>query len=350
MSKPTLGKIGRVARTRVSLAEASEVRAKPLLPDRDVLQVIHSNDPMADPVPWGRDNRDRIEELVAGHGALLLRGFDVHGPDHLQRFVEAVAGELLEYTYRSTPRTQVEGRVYTSTEYPADRTIPMHNENAYSRSWPSRLFFYSERVAEEGGRTPLADSHRVYLAVPPEVRQRFEASGVMYVRNYGEGVDLPWSDVFQTSDRGEVERFCEGAGIEYEWKPGDGLRTRQVCQATLRHPVRGMPVWFNQAHLFHVSALEPEVRAALGELLADEDLPRNAFFGDGSAIPAADLDAVRAAFDGETFSFPWQEGDLLIVDNMAVAHGRTPFRGERKVRVAMSGAASVDSMATPAAG
>jgi hypothetical protein len=49
------------------------------------------------------------------------------------------------------------------------------------------------------------------------------------------------------------------AGIEFEWEEGDRLKTRQVCQAVATHPKTGEQVWFNQAHLFHVSSLEPEV-------------------------------------------------------------------------------------------
>jgi len=34
-------------------------------------------------------------------------------------------------------------------------------------------------------------------------------------------------------------------------------------------------------------------------------------------------------------NFPWQEGDILMPDNMLTAHGRNPFTGQRKIVVAM---------------
>jgi alpha-ketoglutarate-dependent taurine dioxygenase len=34
--------------------------------------------------------------------------------------------------------------------------------------------------------------------------------------------------------------------------------------------------------------------------------------------------------------FAWQKGDLLMVDNMLVAHGRAPFTGPRRILVAMA--------------
>jgi hypothetical protein len=95
-------------------------------------------------------------------------------------------------------------------------------------------------------------------------------------------------------------------------------------------------VWFNQAHLFHVSSLEDDVREALLEATNEADLPRNVYFGDGGAIDPALLAEIRAAFDEETVSFPWQAGDVLALDNMLVAHGRAPFRGGRQIAVAMA--------------
>lgn len=157
----------------------------------------------------------------------------------------------------------------------------------------------------------------------------------MYVRNYDEGLDLSWAAVFQTTDRSQVEAYCHEAGIDFEWLGRNRLRTRQVCQAAVVHPITGAWVWFNQAHLFHVSSLEPSVRAALSSTCEARDYPRNAYYGDGSTIEDEVLESVRDAYRQETTIFPWQAGDVLMLDNMLMTHGRQPFMGQRKVVVAM---------------
>lgn len=283
--------------------------------------------------------RGRLESVRAGlirHGAVLLRGFSLAGLDPMAEAVRTVAGrELADYDYRSTPRTRVGGKVYTSTEYPADQSIPMHNEMSYARSWPRFVGFWCRRAAREGGETPLADSRAVFERLDPALKRRFLEHGVMYVRNYGV-LDLPWQEVFQTSSPEEVERYCAQAGIDWEWRGPDRLVTRQVCQAVTTHPETGKEVWFNQAHLFHVSSLAPQVRESLLSLLPVEDLPRNACYGDGSPIEDSVIAEINAAYEQETAAFPWQDGDFLIVDNILLAHGRRPFRGEREVLVAMA--------------
>jgi alpha-ketoglutarate-dependent taurine dioxygenase len=147
-------------------------------------------------------------------------------------------------------------------------------------------------------------------------------------------MDVPWQKSFQTDDRAEVERICHERGIECDWLAGDVLRTSQACQGTLRHPATGERFFFNQAHLFHVSALGGATAAMLRQFGLDR-LPRHAFFGDGGEIPTADLEAVRKAFQAEAIAFPWQAGDVILADNLQVAHGRRPFRGQRKVVVAL---------------
>jgi hypothetical protein len=145
-------------------------------------------------------------------------------------------------------------------------------------------------------------------------------------------------------DRADVDRFCRNRGILAEWLDDDTLRTTEICQATAVHPVTGKIVWLNQAHLFHVSSLNTLTRQALLELMDERDLPRNAYLGDGSPISDEELAQVRAAYEAETIAFRWQDGDVLMLDNLAMAHGRFGYEGPRELLVAMTG--SIDGRAT----
>jgi hypothetical protein len=193
--------------------------------------------------------------------------------------------------------------------------------------------FFCVQPASEGGETPIADSRRVFAQIDPAIREEFIGKQVMYVRNYTDALDLSWREVFQTNSRTEVEEYCLRAGMKVQWN-GDKLRTSQVCQAVTEHPVTGEMVWFNQAHLFHISSLGQDVRSSL-QSAAEGNEPRNAFFGDGSEIDEAALDHIRAVYDNEKVTFPWQRGDILILDNILKAHGRNPYRGPRQIVVGM---------------
>ena len=283
----------------------------------------------------------QLQTLVARarpiYGGVLLRGFDALGASGFDRLVTSFGRPTLTYEFGSTPRSKIEKGVYSSTEYPADQWIDQHNEQSYTLSWPASIWFYCDIAAEQGGATPIADSRRVYERLDPALRRRFADKQVMYVRNYGNGLDLPWQQVFGTEERDEVEQYCRANRIDYEWlDDGEALRTRQVCQSELRHPVTGETVWFNQAHLFHVSNLPLAVQEALLEVVDDDRLPRNTFFGDGTPIDAAMLDEISAVYRDTMLSFDWQAADTLILDNLLMSHGRAPFAGKRRVLVAMT--------------
>lgn len=270
-------------------------------------------------------------------GGLLLRGFDVLGEQAFQALARSFGHELLSYEFGSTPRKAVEQGVYTSTEYPAHQVIPLHNEQSYTLQWPLKIWFHCVQPSAEGGETPIADSRLIYQRIDPALRQRFTDKRLMYVRNYGNGLDLPWQQAFNSEERQVVEAFCRANRIDFEWKDDGELRTRQVCQATARHPVSQDMVWFNQAHLFHLSNLAPAVREGLLAVVEDPlDLPRNVYYGDGSPLEDSALEEIRGVLDDCTLRFPWQQGDVLMLDNMLVAHGRASFKGARKVIVAMA--------------
>lgn len=281
-------------------------------------------------------HRDELAALLLSHGALLLRGFSVNDAQTFGRLLDSISEKRLDYVYRSTPRKLVADRVFTSTAYPPALEIPLHQENAYQREWPMKLALCCLVPASSGGETPLADMIKVTARLPAELLDRFEERGVRYVRHYHEGTDLPWQTVFQTDDREVLANYCSDHGIEHIWLNDNTLRTSQQCQGIAYHPVTGDRLFFNQAHLFHVSNLGDVGAKALIEVFGLDRLPRNATFADGAEIDASDLQLIRSAYAAEAVAFPWQAGDVVVVDNMQVAHGRRPFKGKREVLAAMS--------------
>ncbi|UZW58370.1 TauD/TfdA family dioxygenase [Lysobacter enzymogenes] len=285
---------------------------------------------------WAAGHRAEIEQRLLDHGAILFRGFCNETVEHFSRFVRAVASDVLDYQERAAARSQVAAQIFTSTEYPADQAIPLHHEMSYSHNWPSKIWFYCRQPAAAGGRTPIADDRKVVELLSPAIKRRFLEKGVMYVKNYGDGLDLSWQDAFQTEDRAEVERYCREAMMQWEWRSGGRLRTRSLRHVMVSHPKLGTTLWFNHAHMFHLSNLSGPVRAGLLAQFAEDEVPRNAFFGDGSPIPDELLDEVRETYARVTVGFDWQRGDILLLDNFLASHGREPFKGPREILVAMA--------------
>ncbi|MFJ1792182.1 TauD/TfdA family dioxygenase [Kitasatospora griseola] len=303
---------------------------------RTLPALVQADSPGTDLAAWLGRHHGLADDLAHRAGAVLFRGFAVTGPDAFRTVMDALSKDVLEYGERSSPRTEVSEGIYTSTEYPADQEILLHNEQSYTDNWPMRIVFCCKRPARSGGRTPLADSRRVLSALRPETVAAFEQRGVQYVRNYLPGISLSWQEAFQTDDPDQVASYCAAEGISVEWAEDGHLRTRQVRPAIHRHPVTGDRTWFNHAVFFHVTSLPEEVSQGLREALPEEDLPYNTYYGDGGVIEDEVLAELRAAYAAETTGFDWQRGDVLLVENMITAHAREPFEGPRRILAAMS--------------
>jgi alpha-ketoglutarate-dependent taurine dioxygenase len=281
----------------------------------------------------------RANEQLLVHGAVLLRGFGIGTPADVHTAVSRFGDPFDRYLHGNSPREAVHTGVWTSTEYPAEFDISLHNELSQSHRWPERLFFCCLVAPASGGQTPVSDGRAMLADMDPAVRARFEAHGVAYLQSMhgGYGLGRSWQETYETDDEHKVEEYLREAGVGFTWTDEEDLRTRQVRPATRTHPVTGAEVWFNQADQFHVSNLPPEQSAALLALVeSEEELPLSATFGDGGPIPEADLAHVRELARRNEFAFDWRPGDLMMIDNLLVMHGRHAFTGARRVLVSMT--------------
>jgi len=284
---------------------------------------------------WVKDHWELVESKLLTHGGILFRGFDVKGQSDFEEFLRAMELPLMEYLERSTPRAELGKGVYTSTQFPPDQSIALHNELSAALIIPRKIWFCCIKPAEEGGETPIADIRRIFQRLDPSVRERFLQKGWLLIRNYGDGFGLPWQDSFQTTDKSVIEEYARKNAMDVEWKDGDRLRTYQIRPAVIHHPQTGEIGWFNHIAFWHQSSLTPDVHEALSAEFKDQEFPYFVSYGDGSPIDDKIIDMLRDAYQREMIVFPWRTGDLLMLDNMLVAHGRRPYVGTRNVVVSM---------------
>jgi alpha-ketoglutarate-dependent taurine dioxygenase len=289
-----------------------------------------------------RDHRESLGTRLRSSGALLFRGFALGDVVSLARFVEVFSDGAPPFGYAggASPRTALDGAgVYSSTEYPADIELSLHNELSYVDVFPNHLFFCCITAPDHGGATTLGDSRRILAGINRQVVDTFRAKGIRYVRNLSAdaGTGYSWQDAFETGYRAEAEAACRRLGASFEWLADGYLRVSQLRPATALHPRTGEEVWFNQADGFHPSALDADTYAALLAWHGSEDRFRlTVSFGNGTPIPRAMLDEVRRAIAAERVEHQWQLGDIVVLDNFLMAHGRAPFSGARKIALAMT--------------
>ncbi|MBB5803635.1 alpha-ketoglutarate-dependent taurine dioxygenase [Saccharothrix ecbatanensis] len=288
------------------------------------------------PVPdWISAHIYDLDALLLGFGAVLIRGLGVTDPAVLAEVRDRMSPVAVTDTEPFARRLEHGRGVVSSAEWPADQPMNPHHELSYALTFPRLLLYACLSAPLSGGATTLADATTMMSRLPADIVAKFEKLGWIMTRHYEGDVGLPWQEAFGTEDRSDVENYCRDNRIAFEWRPSGGLRTRQGRSAVIRHPSTGQSCWFNQIAFLSRWSMDEEFREYLADV-PTADLPFDTRFGDGTPIGADAVRGINEAYETVVLREPWQRGDLLIVDNVRMAHGRDAYVGDRTVALAMA--------------
>ncbi|KAI9162309.1 hypothetical protein LWI28_026006 [Acer negundo] len=267
-----------------------------------------------------------LDSLLHKTGAVLFKGFDVKTAQDFNEVVEAFGYEEFPYEGGRAPRTNVVGRVFTSNESPPDQKIGFHHEMAQAPESPSELFFFCEVAPTSGGETPIVLSHIVYERIRhkyPKFVEKLEKHGLIYSLLLQEDDDLSspigrgWKSTFSTQDKSVAEERAAKLGIKLEWMEDGGVKRIAGPVTIIKYDKsRQRRIWFT-------SMVDCED--------VGHDPVKAITFGDWTPLPADFCYDCLEIIEEECVAIPWQEGDVLLIDNWAVLHGRRPTNSPRRV-------------------
>ncbi|MCX4713019.1 MULTISPECIES: TauD/TfdA family dioxygenase [Streptomyces] len=301
----------------------------------DAVPVVEAEAAAGDGLGWLRTHAAALRSVAVERGAVLVRGLGLREPADAAAASRALTSELMTELEGFAPRTALPGGVYSSSQWPPDQPMCMHHELSNAARYPRWLVLSCLEQGSSGGAVSVADARAVLAGLPADVAASFERDGWQLVRNYSPLLGVALADAFGTDDRAAVSAYCAAHGIAHEWTEAGGLRTRQTLPAVVEHPQTGERCWFNQIAFLNEWTMDPAVRELLLAEFGADGLPFTTFRGDGTALDRATVDTINEVYDRHAVAVPWRKGDLLLIDNIAAAHSRAPYRGERRVVVAL---------------
>lgn len=280
---------------------------------------------------WVVSNQRQIKQQLDQTGAVLFRGFGLHSDAEFDQFIRAF--DWPNFTYaeslsNAVRRNRTE-RVFTANEAPSEVSIFLHHEMAQTPIYPSRLFFFCEKPAEDGGATPVCRSdwllEQLQTEVPDFVAE-CGSKGVKYSQTMPGQEDLTsgqgrsWRSTLSADDRLSAEAKLQSLGYQWSWLADDALSVTSPALPAIRTLHDGSRSFFNQL-----------IAAFFGWQDARNQGSKSICFGDDTPIDVEAMQTAVALAEGLTVDLNWQQGDVALVDNLRVMHGRRPFLGTRRV-------------------
>lgn len=285
---------------------------------------------------WLSCEQEKLLDMLGQHGAVLLRGLPLSNALDFDACV--IALKLKNFTYKESLSNAVRinktERVFTANEAPSEVEIFLHHEMAQTPNYPSKLVFFCEHPSDTGGSTPLCQSNHLLKRLQdniPQLIDELESKGVRYTNVMPASADLAsgqgrsWQNTLGSICKASAETRLQQLNYTWEWLKDDNLKVTTPVLPATRMIGDGRKVFFNQL-----------IAAYRGWKDSRNQGSKKIQFGDGSEISEELMDTVCELAENITHDHFWAKGDLLLVDNFLVMHGRRPFVGTRKVLASLA--------------
>lgn len=300
--------------------------------------------------------KERAEEgyfndLLSKHGAVVLRNLGGSDADILAQYIKTISinsgDEFFVQKGSVAQRTEINEILTTANEGLPSRIIFQHNEFSRFIKYPTKLFFVCSKINGEGGETPIVHGGEFFNDVfkkEPEFTKELAKKGLYMEQIWplDTSNNTSWSDKFCfgkdiDKNRDDIEQQKTIAGklaevtvsADYEWDTNNNFVVHQHTKAIrIYKPRQGkeFPCFFNSIATFYGN-----FKHGMGGHKKTTSIK----FDDGKDISTQYLDTILQSSIELAYSHKWVQGDIVIIDNYQVSHGRLPWKGERKILVSM---------------
>jgi alpha-ketoglutarate-dependent taurine dioxygenase len=259
-------------------------------------------------------DRRRLLSLLAAEGVLLLRGFEV-SPEGFAQLVRRVSSRVT-----LDPAREFRGDVAQKVDA-GHAAVGLHCENGNTPFQPDLCWFHCERAADRGSQTTVCDGYAVWDALSAGARAAFSRQPIRYLR------------------RVEAQRWRRFVSHARGGQPAP----EQVTVADLRALAAGRADLHIEpnadgsiVYSFVTGAVHPTLfgsRPAFANSILGPSYNYEApviSFADGTPLSADLLAEVRQVTERLTEDIDWQDGDVVLIDNTRVMHGRRRIEDPRR--------------------
>ena len=253
-------------------------------------------------------DREKIISLFKEYGILLFRGFTAD-TGIFREFSNLFSNDFLDYAGGAFNRRVINDDKTILSVNDFQTEIKLHGEMYYQKNIPLMLWFFCANPAAKNGETTVCDGRQFFAELSNSTKELFSQKQLKFTAKMNQE---EWQRKYKTDDVNELKEICQKNDTHLTIYEDQSILIQYICPVVI-------PSRCGKYQIF--------INSLLPGMQLNPDLWK---FDDNSKIPDELMKELNGIAERITTNIDWQKGDILMIDNTRVMHGRRAFTDETR--------------------
>ncbi|MDZ8240092.1 MAG: TauD/TfdA family dioxygenase [Nostoc sp. ChiQUE01a] len=253
-------------------------------------------------------DKEEIINLFKSYGILLFRGFMANA-EIFKEFSNSLSTDFINYAGGAFSRRVINGDETLLSVNDFKSEIKLHGEMYYQQNIPLMLWFFCANPPLKDGETTVCDGRHFFNELSSSTKKLFKKNNLKFTVRMSEE---DWNKKYQTNDLSKLEEMCQKNNTHLQINADQSILLEYICPAIIPSRCGKYQVFINS--LLPTKQLSPKILK----------------FEDDSEIPDEVMSELNEIAEKITTEISWQKGDILMIDNTRILHGRRAFADDQR--------------------
>jgi alpha-ketoglutarate-dependent taurine dioxygenase len=253
-------------------------------------------------------DQEEIINLFKSYGILLFTGFET-SVDIFKEFTNSLSTDFINYAGGAFSRKVINGDETLLSVNDFKSEIKLHGEMYYQHNIPLMLWFFCAKPPLKDGQTTVCDGRQFFNEISSSTKELFSKNKLKFSVQISQD---EWQKKYQTDDLNKIEEICKKNKTHLQVNDDKSILLEYICSAIIPSRCGKYQVFINS--LLPTKQLSPKILK----------------FEDNSEIPDEVVSELNEIAEKITTEIAWRKGDILMIDNTRILHGRRAFADDQR--------------------